>query len=116
MIVKLLAFLLILVAGYLSWWAIEYAAPVWFLAAVLALVCGAGLIFRHRWASFLWYSLAFVTSAWWIFTILRMAFNGWPVQPTEETLISVIPGALLLVVCVGGTLAVRRKFRQLGPL
>lgn len=111
MIVKFLAFLLILVAAYLNWWAFEYAAPVWFVAAAFSLVCGVGLIFLRPWARFLWYSLAFVTSAWWIFTVLRMVFNGWPVQQTDETLISLIPGALLLVVCVGGTLAVRKKFR-----
>lgn len=39
--------------------------------------------------------------------IVRLALNGWPAAGTLDTLISLLPGSLLLLVSVGGSLAVR---------
>lgn len=115
MILKFLAVLLVLIAGYLCWWAMEHSAAIWFLAASILLLCGVGLSLRRYWASYLWYSLAIGTSLWWVFTISRLALHGWPVHGAEDTIISLLPGMLLLVVCIGGSLAVRKEYKQIGP-
>lgn len=112
MIVKALVLILLLTAGYVCWWATQYAQPGWYTAAVVLISCGTGLLRKRAWAKYLWYAIGSGVSAIWILTILRLAANGWPVAGNAETVISLIPGALLLLVCVGGILAVRRDFRQ----
>jgi hypothetical protein len=112
MIVKALALILLLTAGYLCWWATQYADPVWYVGAVVLTFSGTGLLLKRVWAKYLWYAIGSGVSAIWLVTILRLALNGWPVAGKAETVISLIPGALLLLVCVGGILAVRRDFRQ----
>lgn len=113
MIVKLLAFLLILGAVHFSRWAAEHSAPVWIAVAVTMAACGIGLLFRHAWARYLWYVLAAAASGWWVLTTVLIALNGWPMRSIADSVVGLIPGVLLLVVCIGGSMAVRRDYRTL---
>lgn len=115
MIVKALSIVLLLTACYLCWWAAHYVQPLWYVAALVLTFCGTGLLLKRTWASYLWYAIGSGVSAVWLLTIARLALNGWPVAGKTETLISLIPGALLLLVCVGGSLAVRRDLKQTRP-
>lgn len=112
MIVKALSTLLLLAAFYLCWWAFAYAQPIWYLAALVPGSCGAGLFFRRAWASYLWYVIASGVTAVWLLTMVRLALNGLPVVGRLETLISLLPSALLLLVCIGGSVVVRRDSIQ----
>ena len=114
MILKLLAGILILIACYLSWWAIAYSAPIWFFAASIPALCGVGLTLHRYWACYLWYLIAVGISTWWIFSTVQLALTGWPVHGAVETIFSLLPGALLLVVCFCGSLAVRRNYKTIG--
>ena len=114
MIVRILAFFLLLISAYQCWWATAYSAPLWFGVAMIPLACAIGLAFRRRWASYLWYALAVYTIAWWVFTVIGLVLEGWPVAGLEQTVISLIPGALLMLLCVGGSLAVRREYQRPG--
>ena len=111
MIVKLLAFLLILGAVHFSRWAAEHSAPVWIAVAVTMAACGIGLLFRHAWARYLWYVLAAGVSGWWMLMTALTVLKGWPVNGIASSLVSLIPGVLLLAVCIGGSLAVRKDYR-----
>jgi hypothetical protein len=115
MIVKALSIVLLLTACYLCWWAVHYAQPLWYVAALVLMFCGTGLLLKRTWASYLWYAIGAAVSTVWLMTIVRLALNGWPVAERTVTVISLIPGALLLLVCAGGSLAVRRDLKQTQP-
>lgn len=111
MIVKIFAFLLILGAVHFSRWAAEHAAPMWIAVAVTMAVCGIGLFLRHSWARYLWYVLAAAASGWWLLMTVLTVLKGWPITGIASSLVSLIPGLLLLGVCIGGSLAVRKEHR-----
>lgn len=112
MIVKVLSFALLVTACYLGWWAAEYAQPIWYLAALLLASCGTGLLLGRTWASYLWYAIGLGVAAVWLLRIFELALNGWPVTGNLETVISLLPGAVLLIACIGGSFAVRRAPKQ----
>lgn len=112
MIVKALSIVLILIALYFYWWAFHHAQPLWHVGGLVLTVCGAGLSLNRGWASYLWYAIASGASVVYLLTLVRVALHGWPAAEITEIVISLIPGALLLLVCVGGSLAVRRELKQ----
>ena len=112
MIVKILGMLLIVASGYLAWWAISYASWLWLIPSAFAFVGAIGLFLNKRWGSYVWYAIALITSAWWLQSIVKLLISGWPEESVFNTGISLIPGLLLLVVCVGGSIAVAKQFRS----
>lgn len=112
MIVKLLSIVLLLTACYLCWWTAKYAQSFWHLATLVLTACAIGLLFKRDWASYLWYGIGSVVTAVWLLNIMQLALDGWPVAGTVDTIISLLPGALLLFVCIGGSMAVRHDLRQ----
>jgi hypothetical protein len=109
--VNFLATCLIIVATYLCRWVSIHASPIWFLLALLPLICGIGLMFDRAWARYLWYAIASVASIGAIVVSVSMMLHGWRIESTAGTVIALIPGMLLLSVCIGGTLAVRHRAR-----
>lgn len=112
MIVKLVSIVLLLSACYLCWWAAEYTQPFWYLAPLVLTSCAIGLLFKRNWASYLWHGISSVVTAVWLLNLVQLALDGWPVAGTVDTIISLLPGALLLFVCIGGSLAVQHDLRQ----
>jgi hypothetical protein len=110
MIINMLGFLSILYACYVSWVALEFSAPFWFLEAAIFAGCGIGLVLRYKWAKWLWYGCSASISIWWLSTVVFLALKGWPDEDVSDTIISLIPGALLLFVCIGGSVAVSRQY------
>lgn len=109
--VNFLAACLIVVATHLCQWASQHASPAWFLPASLPLICGIGLLFDHAWARYLWYAIALAASIGWIAMTAARILHGWRIDGAADAAIALIPGVLLLSVCVGGTLAVRHRAR-----
>jgi hypothetical protein len=109
--VRFLSAFLLLVAAYLAWWAIAYGGVVWGLGAVVSLATSVGLFTGRSWGRLLWYLVALTVGSAWIASIGRHALTGWPYSDLPRTLISLLPGLLLLVICGGGSLAVARQFR-----
>jgi hypothetical protein len=112
MIVKILAAFLLSVSGYLAWWAVSYLELLWLLPAVVSFVAGIGLFLRKAWSQFLWYAIALAVSVFWIVSVVRIALSDWPDPDILGSIISLIPGALLLALCAGGSVAVYRYFRS----
>jgi hypothetical protein len=110
MTVKILAFLSILYACYIGWMALKFLAPFWFLWAVILAGCGMGLIRRRKWAKWLWYACSASVSLSWLSSVIPLAIKGWSYEDFAHTIISLIPGALLLFICIGGSFAVRRQY------
>jgi hypothetical protein len=111
MFVNLLALLLFLLAAYLGWWAVSFGAPLWWLGSVVALVAAIGLFRRKRWAQFMWHAIAFFVSLSWLVSIIRVAVAGWPYPSFAASVISLLPGVLLLFVCGCGSFVVARRYR-----
>ena len=111
MIIKVLAAFLLLVSAYLGWWAVSSAAPLWLAPAVVLLVAAIGLLRGQRWAQYLWYAMSAVASLLGVFSVVRVALSGWPHGTVLASAISLTPGLLLLLVCVGGSIAIAKHFR-----
>ena len=86
--------------------------PFWWFAGAAFVVCAAGLFLGKRWGALLWYAIALTVSCAWLVSVVRVALDGWPYPGVLESLISLVPGLLLLLVCVGGSVAVARDFRR----
>jgi hypothetical protein len=110
--IRLLAVFLVIVAGYVGWWSITSGQLLWLVAASVALVGAVGLALRRRWSQYLWYLIALSASVLWVVTVVRIAMSGWPHNDVVSSVISLVPGLLLLTVCIFGSIAVRRHFRE----
>ncbi len=112
MTIRLLALFLVIVAGYVGWWSITYGQSLWLVVVFVALIAAVGLALRRRWSQYLWYLIALGASVLWIVTLVRVVITGWPYHDVVSSVISLVPGLLLLTVCIFGSIAVRRHFRE----
>lgn len=112
MVIRLLAAFLLIVSAYSGWWAVSSAAWLWLFPSVIALVGAIGLFLRKRWAQYFWYGIAFVACVWWVVSVLQVAISGWPQQTIASSIISLLPGLLLLTVCIGGSFAIAKHYRR----
>ncbi|HEY0065610.1 MAG TPA: hypothetical protein VGC21_26070 [Telluria sp.] len=102
--------MLLLVAVYCGWWGLTRGVPVWLVVSAGLLILAAGLVVRAIWAKYLLYALCAGTALLWTGMIVMLTLSGWPVRDPLSTLISLIPGLLLLLVCGGCVLATRRSY------
>jgi uncharacterized membrane protein YjjP (DUF1212 family) len=112
MAVNLLAVLLVLFAAYIGWWAVSFSAPLWWLASGVAFVAAMGLLRRKRLAQFAWHVIAFIVSIAWVVSVVRVALAGWPHSKIWSSIISLVPGMLLLLVCGCGSYVVAQKYQR----
>jgi len=111
MIIKLLSAFLLVASAYVGWWAVSSASFLWLLPAVLLLVVAFGLFLRKRWSQYLWYLIALAVSVSWVVSVVRVARSGWPYDNALSSVISLVPGLLLIAVCAGGSAVVANHFR-----
>jgi len=112
MLVKSIAVLLLVSGTYLAWWGTANSSSLWLLGSVVAFVCSFGLFQSKRWACHLWYAIAGACSAAWVLSVAQVLLSGWPYDSWLQSAISLVPGALLLVVLAGGSVAVARHYRS----
>jgi hypothetical protein len=112
MVIKLLATFLLIVAAYSGWWAVSAAAWFWLLLSMVALIGAIGLYLHKRWAQYFWHGIALVACVWWGASVLQVAISGWPQQSIVSSLISLLPGLLLLTVCIGGSFVIAKHYRR----
>lgn len=110
---------MLLAAGPLAlWgaWALWVSLPGahWMTAAFgcAALLTAAGLLRLRRWAKPLAYFFAAALALVWIYTVWQIARHGWPYPDRLGTVLSLIPGALLLILCAGGAWIVHTQYRR----
>src|SRR5437762_2300801 len=112
MIVRLLGLVVLSYAAYIG---LSFASAPTLSAALWGacfFACGLGLTFHVRLAAYLWYVLAVVTSASWIWAVIGVTRAGWPYADVLRSVISLIPGLCILAVSGLGSVAVARQFRR----
>ncbi len=112
MLTNLLIVILLACSGYLVYWAVSYSAWIWILPAIVTAACAVCLFMGKRWAAYLWHAIALTVAVIWLVMIGKLAFTGWPYHSLPETVISLVPGMLLLIVCVIGSIVVAKRFRS----
>jgi hypothetical protein len=83
------------------------------LVAVVALAGACGLVLERRWAQYVVHATAALLVASWLLFLWREAETGWPYPDVLQTVIALVPGALVVLLGVAGSLAVFRYFERL---
>ena len=112
MTIKLLASFLLMISAYLGWWSVSTSAFLWLLPATILPIAAIGLFLNKHWSQYLWHVIAIVVSLSWIVSIVRLTFSGWPYENTISSVISLIPGLFLVVICAGGSSVVSKYFSK----
>ena len=111
MVNKLLGGFLLIVSAYIGWWAVSSTARLWLLLALVVFLCAVGLLMQKRWAQFLWHGIAIASCVWWLISVVPIAASGWPHATLSHSFISLLPGFMLLAVCIAGSVAIERHHR-----
>jgi hypothetical protein len=107
---RLLSGFLVLVAAYLVWWSVVHDHLPWLAGAALMVVAAVGLWMGKNWAEYLWHGIAAATVVLWVVMVVRVALSGWPYSDPLSSVISLIPGLLLVLICISGSIVVRRQY------
>jgi hypothetical protein len=88
----------------------------WITAAFggLALLTAAGLLRLQGWAKLLAYLFAAALTLSWIYAVWQVVRRGWPYSDWLATILSLVPGVLLLMLCAGGAWIVHRQYLRGG--
>jgi hypothetical protein len=110
---------MLLAAGPLAlWgaWVLWMSVPhgQWLMGVLggLALVTAGGLLLLTAWARPLAYLFAAGLVTSWFYAVGQVISHGWPYADWLGTVLSLVPGALFLIVCAGGAWVVHRQYRR----
>lgn len=99
-------------------WALWVSLPGahWITATLggIALLAAAGLLRLQDWAKFFAYLFAAAVILGWIYAVWRVAQRGWPYSDWLTTILSLVPGVLLITLCAGGAWIVHRQYVRRG--
>lgn len=90
--------------AYKQWWPILYSAPY--------LIGGIGLFLNKRWSQYFYYFLAVWGISGWIYGVWQAYDRGWPYADLQRSIISLVPGVVLITLYVGMVWVVYRHFRR----
>lgn len=87
-------------AGY-NTWMVWHMDSYWFLIWVVScLLAAVGLVLSKAWSQYFVYLVALFTAGGWTYVVATVALNGWPYHDTKSTVISLIPGIVLVLTCI----------------
>jgi hypothetical protein len=83
------------------------------IIAVVPFVGAVGLFLKKSWSRYFVYLFTVATVPWWtVSTVWFIWRTGWPYYPTTaESLLGLLPGVFLSLICVGSSWIVHRHFR-----
>ena len=85
---------------YNVWMVFKYSQPLLLLWVAACFLASAGLWLRKPWSRFAVYTVCSLTIFGLLSYIGIMTLNGWPYPSLAKTIAALIPGALLIAVCV----------------
>ena len=99
--------------GSYSIWLIYLTGSFWFGLWVVACFAGAiGLVLLKSWSQYFVYLVSIFTVGGWLYVTISIAIQGWPYPSGVETIISLVPGILLSLVCVLSSFYIFKIFRN----
>ena len=75
-------------------------------------VGGFGLLLRKSWSQYIVYFVCLFVVSGWVYITLNMALNDWPYSKLSQTIISLIPGLLLVLVCTLSSVFIYTYFKK----
>jgi len=85
----------------------------WFLLWTSAcFIAAAGLVLSKRWSKYFVYTVALFTAGGWIYVTAMIAIKHWPYAGLQNTVIALVPGLLLVMICILFSLFVRQLFMK----
>ncbi len=97
-------------------WVVWVAVPAgqWLTGVLggIALVTAGGLLFLQSWARALMYLIVVALVVNWFHAVAQVISRGWPYADWLGTVLSLVPGALFLVVSAGGLWVVHNQYRR----
>jgi hypothetical protein len=107
----LLIMALVAYGAYTAWLAM--AANVWFILWAVPCFAGAiGLALGKPWSRYFVYVVAIFTVLGWLAVVGSVAMRGWPYHDVTRSVISLIPGLLLVAACVLAIVFVRGMYKH----
>ena len=97
-------------ALFVFWRATFDFQPVAILLAFVAFVGGIGIAFDHKWASYCIYVTTFIAASTWLYFTVAAAIASWPYDRVLFSIVSLIPGMLLIALVATSSLYVYKYF------
>lgn len=104
---------LVLCGGYWIWAGIE--RPSWLVIAtgVVVVVASLGAIVKWPWSQWVLYAFVLFGSGGWLYLVWGAVRSGrFPLESRLASVLSLLPGLLILLVSVWAADTVRRRFRK----
>jgi hypothetical protein len=98
--------------GYGLWAAVTVQDWAFAASGVLALLACGGLLGDKPWSQPVVHLLSVLVVGGWSYAVWRVAQLGWPYPGVASTVVSLVPGAVLVVACAGVSVAVYRHFHR----
>src|SRR5258708_1982234 len=102
--VKVVAIILALFAAFFVVTSALAAAYVPMVVSCVGLVGAVGLLSTNPRSRFLVYGASAFVAISWVVPVAQLALSGWPVADLTQSAITLVPGFLLLAICVGCSL------------
>lgn len=86
---------------------------IWFLIwAAPCIGAAIGLALLKSWGRYLVYAVAACTAIGWAFYVSFIATRGWPYHDVASSIIALMPGFLLVLICVLAIVFVRDLYKN----
>ncbi|HEY0683862.1 MAG TPA: hypothetical protein VGD45_16135 [Steroidobacter sp.] len=108
---KLISLFFGLHAAYCFWGVYEYLSLSALLSGCLSAAAAIGLWREKRWAQYVVYFISASIGLYFGWYMWGLVGSGWPYQDTVRSVISLIPGTLILMFGIGASAHVFRVFR-----
>ena len=95
---------------YLAWWAFEYKQWVYLIYSLPYLIAGMALIMTMNWSQYMYYLLAIIGIGGWLYSTIK--FPGWEYMNLSNSVISLIPGLLFVLLNIGVVILVYKYFHK----
>ena len=110
--IRFLAILLAAFSTYSLWVAQVYGRWGYALFGIIGLVTGVALWLKKPWSQYLAYVLGALFIGSWMFTVWEVYERGWPYEGTLQTLLSLVPGILMVIIVLGSCFVVGKSFSR----
>lgn len=98
--------------GWALWVSMSHGQWIAGVLGGIAVVTAGALLLLKAWAR----PLAYLFAAWlvlgWFYAVGQVISRGWPYTDWLQTVLSLVPGALFLIACAGGSWVVHKQYRQ----